>query len=132
MCIIYSYTCMWSTQQLDSPPSPGNEVTQCSSEILALASDIIQRRQFDYRFIVFPTFIAGFAATSSTDKMLALDLINTMEQESIGNNTRATRKLLQAIYEKQNASMALVGHARDVDWIQLMHERHLDVISFGL
>ena len=123
---------MWATQQVDSPSSHGNEVTQCSSEILALANDIIQRRRFDYRFIVFPVFIAGFAATSNADKMLALEVITKMEQESIGNNTRATRKLLQAVYEKQNANMARLGHARDVDWIELMHDRSLDVVSFGL
>ena len=55
-----------------------------------------------------------------------------MEQESIGINTRATRKLLEAVYETQEAHRRQYGHARGVDWISVMENRDLQVVSFGL
>ena len=132
MCMIYSFTSMYATQLVESqgtPPAVGQSV----AFILRLATDIVgDRGELDSRFLVFPTFIAGFAATSGADKNQARRIIGTMEQESIGNNTRATRKLLEAVYEAQEASLEQYGHTRGVDWIQVMQSRGLQVVSFGL
>ena len=123
---------MWPSQRIESDSVNGNDVSQCSSEIIALASDIIHRGQLEYRFIVFPLFIAGFATTRAVERTRALELITILEQESIGNNTRATRRLLQTVYSRQDARSKVVGHCLDVDWIEIMHDTGAQVVSFGL
>ena len=123
---------MYATQLLESHALPAG-VSQSVSFILRLATEIVRDRgQLDNRFLVFPTFIAGFAATSAADKHQARRIIGTMEQESIGNNTRATRKLLEAVYATQEASIEQYGHSRGVDWIHVMERQGLQVVSFGL
>ena len=124
---------MWPTQLTDwaSPTQTSSaqnpETTQCISIILSIATSIVQRQQLDFRFIVFPLFIAGFAAASNADRNQALELITAMERDSLGNNTRATRMLLRVVYAQQDERGE---HA--IDWIQVMHERGLQVVNFGL
>ena len=125
-------TVMWPNQRLSNAQEDEAQIAQHVSEILELASDTVSSHHLEHGFIVFPLFIAGCAATSATDKALARDLISRMEQESIGKNTRATRKLLEAVYERQNARLASTGQSTDVDWIQVMVESGLQVVSYGL
>ncbi|MCJ1431713.1 hypothetical protein MMC27_001068 [Xylographa pallens] len=131
-CLIYSHTSMWSTQRTDTNSVYLEEVTQCASEIIDVVSETVRRRQFEHGFVVFPLFLAGIATSSAADKTLAHELMKAMEQESVGNNKRATRKLLEAVYEAQDARQMMVGHSLDVDWIQVMTESKLHVINFGL
>ena len=123
---------MWATQRLDTIPDYDNEVARCVLEILALSERVIRRRQFEYRFIIFPLFMAGFAAVLPTEKRRAAELMMTMEHESVGKNTRATRELLQAVYEKQRETSMSMRRVPYVDWIEVMHERGLQVVNFGL
>ena len=123
---------MYATQLVESQRTPP-AVSQSVAFILRLASEVFRdRSQLDNRFLVFPTFIAGFAAASADDKTRARRIIDAMEQESIGRNTCATGTLLDAVYETQEASLEKYGHARGVDWIRVMESRGLQVISFGL
>ncbi|MCJ1387812.1 hypothetical protein MMC18_000655 [Xylographa bjoerkii] len=131
-CLIYSHTSMWSSQRTDTNSGYVEEVSQCASEIIDVVSETVRRRQFEHGFVVFPLFLAGIATSSAADKMLAHELMRAMEQESVGNNKRATRKLLEAVYEAQNARQMVVGHSLDVDWIQVMTDSKLHVINFGL
>ncbi|MCJ1294762.1 hypothetical protein MMC34_006320 [Xylographa carneopallida] len=131
-CLIYSHTSMWSTQRIDTDSVYPEEVTQCASEIIDVVNETVRRRQFEHGFVVFPLFLAGIATSSVVDKTLAHELMKAMEQESVGNNKRATRELLEAVYQAQNARQMAVGHSLDVDWIQVMTERKLHVINFGL
>ncbi|MCJ1317526.1 hypothetical protein MMC15_002851 [Xylographa vitiligo] len=131
-CLIYSHTSMWSTQRTDTTSEYLEEVTKYASEIIDVVSGTVRRRQFEHGFVVFPLFLAGIATSSAEDKTLAHELMKEMEQESVGNNKRATRKLLEAVYEAQNARQMVVGHPLDVDWIQVMTEKKLHVINFGL
>ena len=123
---------MWSTQRIDTDSVYPEEVTQCASEIIDVVNETVRRRQFEHGFVVFPLFLAGIATSSVVDKTLAHELMKAMEQESVGNNKRATRELLEAVYQAQNARQMAVGHSLDVDWIQVMTERKLHVINFGL
>ena len=123
---------MWSTQRTDTTSEYLEEVTKYASEIIDVVSGTVRRRQFEHGFVVFPLFLAGIATSSAEDKTLAHELMKEMEQESVGNNKRATRKLLEAVYEAQNARQMVVGHPLDVDWIQVMTEKKLHVINFGL
>ena len=123
---------MWATQQVDTLPDYDNEVARCVLEILALSEGIVHRRQFEYRFIVFPLFMAGFAAVTPNEKRRALEYIRTMDHESVGNNTKATRELLQVLYEKQRDASMGMRRVPNVDWIDVMHERGVQVVNFGL
>ena len=123
---------MWSTQRTDTNSGYMEEVSQCASEIIDVVSDTVRRGHFEHGFVVFPLFLAGIATSSAADKMLAHELMRAMEHESVGNNKRATRKLLEAVFEAQNARQMVVGHSLDVDWIQVMTESKLHVINFGL
>jgi len=131
-CILYSHTSMWPTQRVDMGPGAEDEIAQCVSEVLHLANSIIGSHRLEQRFIVFPLFMAGFSSSSGEEKMLALDLMSAMEQESIGRNTRATRQLLQLVYERQNESLMRTGHSLHVDWIDTMMESGLQVVNCGL
>ncbi|MCJ1309148.1 hypothetical protein MMC25_002803 [Agyrium rufum] len=134
MCMIYSYTNMHATQLSESPSSiPNNAVMQGVDAILRLASTAMHREQMISQFLVFPTFIAGVAASTSPERRdLALHIIGQMEMESIGNNTKATRRLLEAVYEEQDASLARGVPAGQVDWITVMEDRSMQVVNFGL
>ena len=113
---------------MNSVPGYGSEVSQCASEIIATAAGTVHRQQYEHDFVLFPLFMAGFATASAVEKNQAHDLMRAMEQGSIGINKRATRKLLEAVHERQNERQATVGHSMDVDWIQVMREIRLQIV----
>lgn len=81
--------------------------------------------------MIFPLLMAGVAVDSTSDKILVQDLMRSFEQESFGSNTRATRKLLEAVYERQTCSLATLGHSRDVDWIGVLAEMGHEIVLLG-
>lgn len=123
---------MWSTQRIDVNSGFGTDISQCASEIIEAASETVRQGRYENGFVMFPLFLAGIATFSATEKMQAHDLMIAMEQESIGKNKRTTRKLLEAVYEKQNKRRMEVGHSLDVDWIQVMRGMGLQLVNFGL
>jgi hypothetical protein len=131
-CIIFSHTSMWPSQRLDTGPDFDAEIGQCVSEILQTAEGVVDAGRLELRFIVFPLFMAGFASTDGTQKMMALDMISTMERKSIGSNTTATRHALQIVYEQQTQRFMHTGHSLDVNWSDIMVEQGLQVVNFGL
>lgn len=132
-CIIYSHTSMWPCQRMDMSPDCETEITTASQQILQVSQAIMANDSNSSRFLVFPLFMAGFASAVDREKMLVIDMIQQMEQGCIvGRNTRATRKALEAIYEQQHAKFMHNGHSLDVDWLQVMAERGLTVVNFGL
>ena len=66
------------------------------------------------------------------DKKKALELIRYFERESVGSNTRATRKFLEEVYVKQSDGMKRKGHCLDVDWIEIGEAMGQRIINFGL
>lgn len=131
-CIIYSHTSMWSGQRLDTSPDFDVEIAVASQQILQAAQTIIPNDLYSSRFLTFPLFMAGFASMIGSQKTLAVDLIQQIERDAIGRNTRAARHALETIYERQNQQFMHTGHSLDVDWVQVMLERGLAVVNFGL
>jgi Fungal specific transcription factor domain len=131
-CLIYSHTSMWPSQRLDTGPEYDVEIAQCVTEVLRIGDKIVSSEQFHLRFIIFPLFMAGFASTDGNEKMLALELISSMEKESIGSNTTATRHALQIVYDQQTRRFMHTGHSLDVNWSDIMLEQGLQVVNFGL
>jgi hypothetical protein len=126
-CIIFSHTSMWPLQRLDTGPEFDGEIGQCVADILHTAEGVVRSGQLELRFMVFPLFMAGFASTDGTQKMMALDLISALEKTSIGSNTTATRHALQIVYERQTQRFMHTGHSLDVDWLDIMVEQGLQV-----
>ncbi|KKY17407.1 hypothetical protein UCRPC4_g05651 [Phaeomoniella chlamydospora] len=131
-CIIYSHTSMWPGQRIDTGQQYDTEIAISVQEILQIAEAIVSSGRLELRFIIFPLFMAGIATGSGPEKMMALDLMMTMEKESIGTNTTATRQLLQTIYERQNQRFMSVGHSLDVCWKDVMLENDVQLFNFGL
>lgn len=131
-CLIYSHTSMWLSQRLDTGPEYDCEIAQCITEVLRIGDRVVSNEQYHLRFIIFPLFMAGVASTDGNEKMLALELISNMENESIGSNTTATRQALQIIYEQQNLRFMHTGQSLDVNWSDIMLEEGLQVVNFGL
>ena len=113
---------------MDSDTRNDCEISQCASEIIKVATGTVRRQQYEHDFVLFPLFMAGFATSSAAEKIQAHDLMRAMERESIGTNKRATRKLLEAVYERQNERQTTVGHSVEVDWIHVMRESQLQVV----
>jgi hypothetical protein len=131
-CLIYSHTSMWPSQRLDTGPDYDSEIAQCVTEVLRIGDSIVSNEQHHHRFVIFPLFMAGVASTDGTEKMLALELISSLEKESIGSNTTATRHALQIIYEQQTQRFMHTGQSLDVNWSDTMLEQGLQVVNFGL
>ena len=131
-CIIYSHTSMWSTQRLDTSPDYDMEIKVASNQILQATSRILNDGRTDCRFLVFPVFMAGFASSEGVQKSFALELIGMMERESIGRNTGASRTALESVYDKQNERFMMTGQSLDVDWMDVINEKKLLIVNFGL
>ena len=131
-CLIYSHTSMWPSQRLDTGPEFDHEIAQGVSEILRIGDRVVSSEQYHLRFIIFPLFMAGFASIDGNEKMLALELISSMEKKSIGSNTTATRHALQIVYEQQTQRFMHTGQSSDVNWSDIMLEQGLQVVNFGL
>lgn len=131
-CIIYSHSCMWPGQRLDTSPDYDTEIAVASNQIINMARKALDEERSDCRYLVQPVFIAGYASVDGHNRMHALDLIRMMEKTSIGRNTTATRKALAAVYEKQNERFMNTGQSLDVDYVEVMKEQGLMVVNFGL
>lgn len=132
-CIIYSHTSMWPGQRLDISRDCETEINSASQHILQVSRDIIENDSTSSQFLVFPLFMAGLASSISREKILAIDLIRQMEQGCIiGENTKATRKALETIYELQHEQFMHNGHSLDIDWFQVMIDKGRTVVNFGL
>ena len=92
----------------------------------------MESNRLELRFIAFPLFISGFASSSSNEKKLALELLQILEQRSIGRNIKTIKELLVAVYDRQKASLMSIGHALGIDWMDVMRERGLAVVDFGI
>ena len=131
-CIIFSHTSMWRSQRLDTGSEIDPEIATCVSEILTTAQRIVDEDQLTSRFVVIPLFMAGFASADGSQKMMALELIQRLEEKSIGSNTTATRRALGIVYERQTSRFMVSGQDRDICWRDVMMEQGLQVVNFGL
>lgn len=130
-CIIYSHTSMWVGQRLDTSPDYDNEIATAAQQIIQVAQTIVDGSD-NSRFLIFPLFIAGYASDNGNHKTLALDLIQELEEKSIGHNAQATRACLQVIYEQQRERFKYTGHSLDIDWLRVMRDRQISLVNFGL
>jgi hypothetical protein len=131
--IIYSHTSMWSTQRVETPPEYDTEIAVAANQILSATTRLLDQGYTDARFLVFPTFLAGFACHDGAQKILALELIERLDRgHSVGRNTGAVRRALELIYKRQNERFMTTGQSLDVDWLDVFKEEGISVVNFGL
>ena len=129
---------MYSSQRLLLPSSFIHEVSQCGGEILRLAREIVSHNHLERKFIVFPLFMSGFVSTTQDDRMEVLALMKKMEEDSVGRNGVAARKLLEIVYARQDRRReelrreGLDGGRDDVDWVNMIAELGLQVVNCRL
>lgn len=123
---------MYPSQLRDLSSSCRLEISNSIGEILALAREIVDNGHLERKFMVFPLFMAGFASDDANDKDGAMNLLMALEREAMGKVARASRDLLEIVYEKQNEEMSRVGHVLDVDWVQILVEKGLQIASCRL
>lgn len=114
-----------------APPHAANhynpiesEISHSAHEILHLTRSIISSGHHELRFAVFPLFMAGYVLPVQ-ERGLTLGLMEGMEVESIGRNTRATRELLEDVYKRGDEGGT---GPSEVDWIRVLGERGLQLI----
>ena len=104
--------------------------------ILRVAGNSLRQQKLERRYIIFPLFLAGTAASIASPNLpttqgymhLALQLMRAFERESIGTNTESTRKILERMIEKATGMTGFLGQ----DWMGVMDEMGLQVVHFGL
>lgn len=124
---------MWPRQRVESEYSSDGEIDHHANAILRLAESTTHTRRADRHFLVFPLFLAGATASASGIKMMAMELMTSMEDEEdgMGRNAATTRAILQVVYERQLERLMRVGHTFDVDWSDLMAQEGLQMVNFG-
>lgn len=123
---------MWPTQRLESGSPIHPRVSRYAREILQLGREIIDNGHLERKFIVFPLFMAGFVSESMADREEALELLTALEQKTMGRVANASKSLLELVYERQEMSLQRGGNALDVDWVQIVVEKGLQVVNCRL
>lgn len=119
------------TFNLSSPPN--HHLTQHITEILHLAGDISRRPRPSpsSHFAVFPVFIAGYASVTTAHTTCSLALLRALESDGVGKSTRTLRCVLEEVQQRREGSSE-VNEGWDVDWVEVMKERGVQVVRFGL
>ena len=129
---------MYSKQRLLSPSYLIHEVSQSCGEIVLLAREIVSHNHLERKFIVFPLFMSGFVCKTQDERMEILALMKKMEEDSVGRNGVAPRRLLEAVYERQDRRReelrreGVEDGREDVDWVSMIEELGLQVVNCRL
>jgi Fungal specific transcription factor domain len=130
--MIYSYTNLWHGQRLGPESASDEIIIHHTTRIFQVAEAIVHSSQFDFRFIVFPLFMAGVSTSSAGQKMMAMDLVSSLERQGIGRNATTTRHLLQMVYQSQTEQLMTIGHSANVEWADVMVQQGMQIVNFGL
>lgn len=130
--MLFSYTSLWNEQLLGPEGASDEIIAHHANSIFHIAGTIVHSSQFDLRFIIFPLFIAGVSTSSADQKMMAMDLICSMEKQGIGRNATTIRHLLQMVYQAQTEELMTLGHPARVGWSDVMSQQGIQIVNFGL
>lgn len=123
---------MYQGQSLIPAAEVEYQIAACARVIIQIARKILERERLEFRFLVFPIFLAGMASKVAEEKQVALNLIRRLEDTSFGSNTRTTRNLLTTICEKQGEAIARTGSDWGVSWIEELESSGEQLIILGL
>lgn len=129
--MIYSYTNLWHGQRLGPDGASDDIIAHHANGIFQIAEAIVHSNQLGLRFIVFPLFMAGVSTSSAGQKMIAMDLVSSLEKQGIGRNATTTRNLLQTVYQSQTEQI-MSGLSANVEWADVMIQQGIQIVNFGL
>lgn len=102
------------------------------TEIIELARQVVADERWELQYMPFSVFLSGVVSRKWDEKALALKLMAALEQQSYGRNSATMRRLLETIYEKQQAIADNCSEHLNVDWIEVMRMSGLRLVMFGL
>jgi Fungal specific transcription factor domain len=133
-CVIYSHTSMYPGQMayLTSDGDAADDVFTSAMEIIELSRQVVADERWDLQFIPFSLFLSGVVSRKKEDKALALKLMTALERESYGENTATMRRLLETIYDKQQATSRNGTPNLEIDWLEVMERSGPRLVMFGM
>jgi hypothetical protein len=118
--------------QLTSDGDAADDVFTSATEIIELSRQIVGDERWELQFIPFSLFLSGIVSGKKEEKALALKLMTALERESYGENTASIRRLLEAIYDKQQATKRNGKYDLEVDWLEVMDGSGPRLVMFGV
>ncbi|RHZ62670.1 uncharacterized protein CDV56_107867 [Aspergillus thermomutatus] len=130
--LLVSYTSLWPGQRFGPGAAPQEEVRHHAAAVFSVAESVMaQSKANGWRSVTFPVFLAGSVTPSSDLKVMALEMLSRLEAQEIGRNATTIRYLLQVVYERQMQQSRGVGHPGSADWIEVLAEHGLPLVTFG-
>lgn len=117
---------------LTSDGDAADEVFTSVTEIIELSGQVVADERWELQFIPFSLFLSGVVSRKKEEKRLALKLMTALERESYGENTATMRRLLETIYDKQQATTRNGQQNPEVDWLEVMEGSGPRLVMFGL
>ncbi|RAL08678.1 uncharacterized protein BO97DRAFT_437458 [Aspergillus homomorphus CBS 101889] len=131
-CILFSFTSVYPGQRLGSCGVSEETVHHHATIILQISSTLLSRdRRGDKQLIIFPLFLSGAVAASSSLKMMALELLSGLEETDVGSSAATACHILQVIYERQIQHSSRGEHAQEFSWVEVLSEHGLQLVSYG-
>lgn len=131
-CIIYCHTSMYSSQGINLGPAQLQDIDDAIEAILAIARDMIREgRCAEGSFLIFPLFLAGFAASSTNLKNCVTQSLAVMAGFFVGHNIGIFKQTLLEIYQEQEDMKMIAVSGLGVDWKEYMSKRNCRVINFA-
>lgn len=131
-CSVYLHTSMYPRQRLSNSLKIKFEIADRCTKILSLASAAIEAHSLDHYHLMFPVFLAGYAAIHEDTKAEATKLMQTLEGTGISANATKSRELLVAVSKEQRARFLVGQNAEEVDWMEVAASKGIRIVNFGL
>jgi hypothetical protein len=133
-CVIYSHTSSYPGQMADltSDGDAADDVFTSITEIIELARQVVAEKRWEFQFMPFSLFLSGVVSRKREEKALALTLMTALERESYGENTATMRRLLETIYDKQQATTRSGKQDLEIDWLEVMERSGLRLVMFSM
>jgi hypothetical protein len=109
-----------------------NEVFTSVTEIIEFSRQVVADERWDLQFIPLSLFLSGVVSRRKDEKDLALTLMTALERESYGKTTSTMRRLLEIIYDKQQATTRGGQQDRVIDWLEVMEKSGFRLVMFGM
>jgi hypothetical protein len=130
--LLFSYTSLWPGQSFGLGAAPQEEIRHHAAAVFSVAESVMaQSKGNDWCSVTFPVFLAGSATPSSDLKVIALNMLSRLEAQEIGRNATSIRYLFQVVYERQMQQSHGVGHPGSADWIEILAEHGLSLVTYG-
>lgn len=123
---------MYPGQAADFSEGDDTNYAASATDIIELAISIVAEERWECTFITLALFLAGVTSKISAEKTAALEMMAAMEKHSYGENTTTTRRLLKAIHDRQQAVVAEGHQLTEVDWVEEMRMRGLQLVMWSM